>query len=425
MIKKQYFEGPFGEGYVKAVLPSGLEIYVMEKPMFDSCHALFGTKYGSIDTVFSKDGGEEVSVPEGIAHFLEHKLFESEEGDAFTLFAKTGASANAYTSFDRTCYLFSCGDNFYENLSILLKFVQHPFFTQETVEKEQGIIGQEIGMYDDNAGWRSMFNMLKNMYREHPVRIDIAGTVESISKIDASLLYKCYETFYNPSNMFICIAGNVDTDKVLKQIEEEIIYYPPVEIERKEFIEDEKVLETYVEQELSVAIPTFCYGLKQKISTPERSLKTKVCMSLLLELICGEASPLYARLVREGLINDEFGSEYFCGRGYATMIFEGESYNPKKVAEEINAEIERIKENGIDKKLFSAVKCGMYGDAVRRMGSVSGCAMSLVEAAVSGHELYEEIKLLKAVTAESVVKRLDSFSVENSVLSVIIPKEEK
>ena len=158
MIKKQYFEGPFGEGYVKAVLPSGLEIYVMEKPMFDSCHALFGTKYGSIDTVFSKDGGEEVSVPEGIAHFLEHKLFESEEGDAFTLFAKTGASANAYTSFDRTCYLFSCGDNFYENLSILLKFVQHPFFTQETVEKEQGIIGQEIGMYDDNAGWRSMFN---------------------------------------------------------------------------------------------------------------------------------------------------------------------------------------------------------------------------------------------------------------------------
>ncbi|MBQ8203584.1 MAG: insulinase family protein [Clostridia bacterium] len=425
MIKKQYFEGPFGEGYVKAVHPTGLEIYIMEKPNFDSAHAVFGTKYGSIDTVFSKDGGEEISVPEGIAHFLEHKLFESEEGDAFTRFAATGASANAYTSFDRTCYLFTCGDNFYENLKILLDFVQHPYFTQETVEKEQGIIGQEIGMYDDNAGWRVMFNMLKNMYSEHPVRIDIAGTVESIAQIDASLLYRCYETFYNPSNMFICIAGNVDADKILKQIEEEVIYYPPVEISRKEFIENESVANTYVEQELSVAIPAFCYGYKQKITTPERSLKTKVCMSLLLELICGEASPLYARLVREGLINDEFGSEYFCGRGYATMLFEGESTDPKRVAEEIDAEINRIRENGIDKKLFSAVKCGMYGDAVRRMGSVVGSAMSLVESAVSGQELYEEIKLLKSVTAESVVKRLVSFSRENSVLSVIVPKEEK
>ncbi|MBQ6714036.1 MAG: insulinase family protein [Clostridia bacterium] len=424
MIKKQYFEGPFNEGYVKAVHPSGLEIYIMEKPKFDSFHAVFGTRYGSIDTVFSKDGGEEVSVPEGIAHFLEHKLFESEEGDAFTRFAVTGASANAYTSFDRTCYLFSCSDNFYENLGILLDFVQHPYFTEETVQKEQGIIGQEIGMYDDSAPWRVMFNMLKNMYREHPVRIDIAGTVNSIAQIDSGLLYKCYETFYNPSNMFICIAGNVDTDRVLKQIEESIIYYPPVEISRKEFLEDETVAENYVEQKLSVAIPAFCYGFKQKITTPHRSLKTKVCMSLLLEIICGEASPLYARLVREGLINDEFASEYFCGRGYAAMIFEGESNNPKKVAEEINAEIERIRQNGIDKKLFSAVKCGMYGDAVRRMGSVSGSAMSLVEGAVSGYEIYEEIKLLKSVTAESALKRLDAFSEENAVLSVILPKEE-
>ena len=197
-----------------------------------------------------------------------------------------------------------------------------------------------------------------------------------------------------------------------------------MEISRKEFLENEKVVENYVEQELSVLVPAFCYGFKQKITTPHRSLKTKVCMSILLEIICGEASPLYARLIREGLINDEFASEYFCGRGYATMIFEGESTNPQKVAEEINAEIERIRKNGIDKKLFSAVKCGMYGDAVRRMSSVSGSAMSLVESAVSGHELYEEIKLLKSVTAESVVKRLDSFSAENAVLSVIVPKEE-
>ena len=160
----------------------------MEKAGFNSSYAIFGTKYGSIDTTFSVNG-EETTVPEGIAHFLEHKLFESEDGDAFSKYAKTGAYANAFTSFDRTCNLFSCSDKFYDNLDILLSFVQSPYFTEETVKKEQGIIGQEIRMYDDSPGWRVMFNMLTAMYRNHPVRIDIAGTVESIAEIDYDLLY--------------------------------------------------------------------------------------------------------------------------------------------------------------------------------------------------------------------------------------------
>ena len=219
MMKKQIFEGFADESYVKAVMPNGLQIYIMEKPQYSSSYAIYGTRYGSIDTKFSKDDSEMITVPEGIAHYLEHKLFEGEDGDAFSKYAKTGASANAFTSFDRTCYLFSCSDNFYENLDILLNFVQSPYFTKENVEKEQGIIGQEIRMYDDNPGWRVMFNLLKGMYHTHPVRIDIAGTVESIAQIDADLLYKCYETFYNPANMFICLVGNIDTDKTLKQIE--------------------------------------------------------------------------------------------------------------------------------------------------------------------------------------------------------------
>ena len=189
-MKKQIFEGFGEESYVKAVLDNGLEIYIMEKPQYSSSYAIYGTHYGSIDTKFSKNGSEMITVPEGIAHYLEHKLFEGEDGDAFSKYAKTGASANAFTSFDRTCYLFSCSDNFYENLDILLSFVQSPYFTKENVEKEQGIIGQEIRMYDDNPGWRVMFNLLKGMYHNHPVRIDIAGTVESIAQIDADLLYK-------------------------------------------------------------------------------------------------------------------------------------------------------------------------------------------------------------------------------------------
>ncbi len=424
-MKKQTFEGFADESYVKAVFDCGLEVYIMEKPAYNSSYAIFGTKYGSIDTKFSKNGGETVSVPEGIAHYLEHKLFESEDGDAFSKYAKTGASANAFTSFDRTCYLFSCSDKFYENLDILLEFVQSPYFTEETVQKEQGIIGQEIRMYDDSPSWRVMFNMLMNMYHCHPVRIDIAGTVESIAEINADLLYKCYETFYNPANMFICIVGNIDTDKALKQIESKIINRVPVQITRGEFDEPQKIVNNYVEQKLAVSMPMFCLGYKQKIATPYRRLKSKVCVSLLLETICGDSSPLYAQLMNEGLINDEFDFEYFNGNGYAAVIFEGESKDPRRVSELIKKEIARLRIEGIDKKLFSAVKCSMYGDAVRKFNSIEGLAMRLTECAMFNYNLFDEVKLLKTVSYDDVLKRLDVFCDENAVLSVINPLEDK
>lgn len=422
-MKRTVFESPTGHSYIKTEHPSGLQIYLMEMPQHTSAYAVFGTHYGSIDTRFSKNGGEVCSVPEGIAHFLEHKLFESEDGDAFNRFAETGAYANAYTSFDRTCYLFSCSDKFSENLGILLDFVQSPYFTAQTVQKEQGIIGQEIRMYDDSPGWRVMFNMLREMYSEHPVRIDIAGTVDSIAQITDSLLYQCYNTFYNPANMFLCIAGNFNAEEALKQIDAGIHKSEPVSIERGEFNEGEGVHSNYIEQELDVAMPTFCYGFKQKIATPERSLKTKLCVSLLLELLCGEASPLYARLIREGLINDEFGTEYFTGHGYAAIIFEGESRDPKRVAEEINAELRRIRNDGIDKKLFSAAKCSLYGEAIRRFDSVNETGGQLVECAMNGYGLFDELKLLKGLTAESIMKRLDTFDEASSVLSVINPRK--
>lgn len=423
-MKKEVFESEIGESYVKAVHSSGLEIYIMEKPQCSSNFAIFGTRYGSVDTAFSVDGGDTVTVPEGIAHFLEHKLFESEDGDAFAKYAKTGASANAFTSFDRTCYLFSCSDKFDENFDILLNFVQSPYFTEKTVSKEQGIIGQEIRMYDDSPSWRVMFNMLSAMYHNHPVRIDIAGTVQSISEITPEILYKCYETFYNPSNMFICVAGNVNADSILKKVDSAIINRAPKVIERCDPKEPDGIVSNYTEQRLAVAIPMFCLGFKQKIETPYRRLKSKVCISLLLEMLAGESSPLYARLIREGLINDEFGFEYFNGRGYAAVIFEGESRDPKRVAEEIKKEIARVREAGIDKRLFSAVKCALYGDAVRKLDSVESIAMQLTECAMFGYGFFDELRLLKTVTADDVYKRLDVFDDSNAVLSVIKPLEE-
>jgi predicted Zn-dependent peptidase len=422
-MKREIIESDFGESYVKAVLSSGLKIYILEKPQYNSSYAIFGTKYGSIDTCFSVNG-EETSVPEGIAHFLEHKLFESEDGDAFTKYAETGAYANAFTSFDRTCYLFSCSDKFYDNLKILLSFVQSPYFTEQTVKKEQGIIGQEIRMYDDSPGWRVMFNMLMAMYHNHPVRIDIAGTVESIAQIDHNLLYKCYNTFYNPANMFICIAGNVDTEQVLKQIKEGINPVEPVEITRIGSDEPEGIVKPLVEQSLEVAQPMFCFGYKEAVSKPECTVKEKICTALLLEIIAGDASPLYKELTDEGLINDEFSTEHFCGHGYSAFIFEGESKNPKLVAEKIRNEIERLKTEGIDKKLFSAIRCGMYGNAIRLFDSVEGIAMQMVDCAMLDSGLFDDVKYLKSVTADDVYKRLLKFEQDKAVLSVINPVEE-
>ena len=421
-MKKEFFESDIGESYIQATHSSGLEIYIMEKPKYNSAYAVFGTKYGSIDTCFSVNG-EQTSVPEGIAHFLEHKLFESEDGDAFTKYAKTGAYANAFTSFDRTCYIFSCTDKFYENLKILLSFVQSPYFTEQTVKKEQGIIGQEIRMYDDSPSWRVMFNMLGAMYHNHPVKIDIAGTTDSIAKIDHGLLYKCYNTFYNPSNMFICIAGNVDTEKVLKQIEEEINASIPIEIERINSEEPDSVVESFVEQKLDVAQPMFCFGFKESIEKAERSIKEKICTSLLIELIAGDATPLYKELINEGLINDEFSTEYFNGFGFATVIFSGESSSPEKVAEKIKAEVTRLKTEGIDKKLFSAVRRSMYGNAIRLFNNVEDIAMQFVDCAMFDHDLFDEIKYLKSVTVDDVCRRLSMLDIEKTVLSVINPSE--
>ena len=410
--------------YTYAILDNGLKVFLMEKPEFSGGYAIFGTKYGSIDTKFSKNGGEEINVPEGIAHFLEHKLFESEDGDAFSKFAKTGAYANAFTSFDRTCYLFSCSKNFDENLDILLSFVQSPYFTQETVNKEQGIIGQEIRMYLDSPPWRVLFNMLENMYEEHPVKIDIAGTEESIAKIDAKLLYECYHTFYNPANMFVCIAGNINATQVLEKIKASIKPCEKIEIKRGEFKEIKKVKSNYVSQNLEVASPLFCLGYKEILESDTATVKEKIVADILLEVLCGEASPLYRKLTDEGLINDEFSSEHFVGNGYSCIMIDGESSSPQRVREEIQKEIDRLANEGIDPELLEAVKRSAYSDAIKRFDSNESIVMGMVDLAINGGDLFGPINAIKETTTKDVIDRLKNLKKESSVLSVILPLKE-
>ena len=410
------------EKYYDIDHPSGLKILVLPKENYSSTYAIFATKYGSIDTMIQMKDGSFKEIPEGTAHFLEHKLFESEDLDAFERFAKTGASANAYTSFDRTGYLFSCSANFKKNLEILLDFVQNPYFTQATVEKEQGIIGQEIDMYKDVPDWEVMFNCLMNMYHNLPVRIDIAGTHESIAQISAETLYGCYDNFYNLHNMVLSVAGNVSVDEVIEVADKML---KPVEgkmAQRKVIDEPKEVVSPYVEEKLSVATPQFMFGFKENRDTPERTAKEEVTMEILLDMISGQSSELYRRLFDNKLINNSFGFEYFTGFGYSCVFFAGESTDPKAVADEIVKEIKSFRENGFDKAAFDRTKKKLYGRMIMGMNDVDGIANNMAISYFAGEDIFTDFEIYKTVTLEDVEELFKDTLDENySVLSVIKP----
>lgn len=409
------------DSYYEIDHSSGFKIFVYPKENYSSTYAVFGTKYGSIDTCFKKEGEKSFTeVPEGIAHFLEHKLFESEELDAFARYAKTGASANAYTSFDKTCYLFQCSGNFEDSLEILLDFVSNPYFTEQTVLKEQGIIGQEIRMYEDEPGWESLFVLLRAMYHNHPVRIDIAGTVESISHITADLLYECYDTFYNPANMALAVAGNVTVEQVLSIADKMLKPKESKKIERTFQVEPENVVKTYDERHLSVAMPIFAIGFKENVKTPERTLKESMVSNILLDILAGSTSSLYEEMLKDNLINTTFDTEYFEGYGYSAHIFNGESAEPEKVRERINEEITKVMKNGVDSETFQRIKKKHYGSLIMDFDSIDSIGNSLISAYFNNEGIYDQLKLLESITVEDVNNRLrTAFSIENSSMSVI------
>lgn len=413
------------EKYYEIDHKSGLKIFVMPKEHYSSAYAVIGTRYGSIDTKFKRSDREDfVTVPEGIAHFLEHKLFESEELDAFTRYAETGASANAYTSFDKTCYLFQCTDRFEDSLRILLDFVTHPYFTKETVEKEQGIIGQEITMYYDVPGWMSTFNLLKCLYKNHPVRIDIAGTVESISHITDKLLYDCYDTFYNLNNMALAVVGNVDVESVLSVCDEVLKKSADVKIERAFEQEPREIVKPYDEYYLSVGMPVFSFGYKEACKTPLRTVKELIEMNVLLEVLAGETSPLYTSLFEKGLINSSFSKEYFVGNGYESVIFDGESNNAGEVAEAINAEVENLRKNGFSDERFEAARRSLYGKEIMSYNDIDGVANSIIASCFGGFGAFDALDVYKNVKKSDIEKLLsEKLDEKYSALSVVKSKE--
>lgn len=405
---------------------SGLGVFVVPKKGFIKKYAIFGTRYGSVDNTFRPLGSDEkITVPDGIAHFLEHKMFEQPDGsNAFDLFSKYGANANAFTSFTSTCYLFSCTGHFTENLSHLLNYVQQPYFTDENVAKEQGIIGQEIRMYDDDPEWQVQFGLLKALYVNNPVKIDIAGTIESISHIDKDVLYTCYNTFYNPGNMVLCVAGDVDPDEVAALVEQHVrtgrasgrveSFYPD---------EPDHVAEKLREQKLDVSIPLFDVGFKDNApACGDALLKNEIAAKVLLKLLTGRSSKLYTDLYSEGLVNASFSTDLMIEPQFSCAIIGGESEDPMQVQRRLLTAIEGMKRDGIDKTAFARAKKALYGSFLRSFNDVEDIAGMMCRNLLGGVNPFSFKTVWDTVDIDFATQRLHRvFTEDNMAMSIIWP----
>lgn len=387
--------------FESAVLANGLTVRVHPMPGFTGVHAVYGTKFGSIDRAFTVDG-KRVELPAGIAHFLEHKMFENEEGDAFTLYAKTGANANAYTSFEKTCYIFSASNRAAENLDILLGFVARPYFTPATVEKEQGIIGQEIKQYDDSPDWRLMFAVNQCLYHTHPIREDIAGSVESIAQITPEILHACTDAFYRPQNMVLAVAGSVTMDEVLAACARAALPAKSGTVARDVPDEPLTVAEPYREFTMAIAKPMLGVGFKEQPPQEQDMLRTEILCDILTELVCGSMTPLYRLLYDEGLVSPGFSGDVLCVSGALSFLFGGETAEPERVRGLLLDEIARLQREGVDEELFLLCKNQLYGELVQDLENVEDVATTLAATFFRGRTPADEIETLASITLEEV-----------------------
>jgi len=400
---------------------SGLTVYVMPKADFTKSYASFSTHFGSVNSKFlDNETGEEYVVPDGTAHFLEHKMFEQPDGsNAFEQYSKTGASANAFTSFNNTSYIFSATDNFYESLEILLDFVSKPYFTDENVAKEQGIIAQEIKMYDDEPNWCVYFNLICAMYNNHPVKQSIAGTVETIAEIDKDVLYKCYNTFYNPSNMSLFVCGNVEIEKVMEVVDK--IITTPAQDKIKNIFpkEPDEVAKKYTEQIFPISAPFFMLGFKDTDVgyDGKELLKKELATEIILDIVVGKSSKLYNELYEQGLINNTFEYEYSGEKDYGYSIIGGETPDPERVK---NAILNSFKNTKITDEQFERAKRSAYGRYIRLFNNVENVSNTFVSYLFKNINLFDYEEVYKELTKEYIQNRFEKhFNEKNSALSVV------
>ena len=408
-------------------LQNGLTVMIIPKPGMKKKYMIWGTNYGSNDNKFIVPGEEEVTeVPNGVAHFLEHKLFEQEDGtNSLDTLTALGVNANAYTTNDHTAYLFECTDNFYEAMDELMDYVQHPYFTDENVEKEKGIIGQEIRMYDDYPDWRVYLNTLEAMYHENPIKIDITGTIETISKIDKDILYKCYNTFYHPSNMAIVIAGDFKPEELLEEVKRRLIKKDASgEIKRIYPEEKEEIVKPEIVQKLEVSNPIYTIGIKdvrnENTNNKNEIVKKHISMEILLNIIFGRSSKLYQELYKDGIIYGEPSLDYEFGKNYAHVLITGMSINPRKMYESFKQRVKELRNNGIDKNDFERLKKMIYGNYVREYNDVQDIARMFLSDYFKGICSFDYLEEIEGINVEYLNQVLkDVFKEEKMVLSIV------
>ena len=404
-------------------LDNGMTVIIIPKPNLDKKYIIWGTNFGSIDNRFiMPKTNEEVFIPDGVAHFLEHKLFEQPNGtNSLDTLMALGLDANAYTTNDHTAYLFECTNNFYEGLDELMDYVQHPYFTDENVEKEKGIIGQEIKMYDDEPSWRLYMNAMDCMYKENPIKIDIAGSIESISKITLDVLYKCYNTFYNPSNMIMAVCGDFEPEELLKEIKKRLVQkeeqgkikriYPAKEI---------AINKPYKEIVMEVSTPIFAIGYKDVEGMTEDIVKKHIAIEILLNMIIGKSSKTYKQLYESGDLLSKPDTDYEFSKEYAHILISGKSNNPIKIKESIENIVEEYLRNGLDEEQFNRSRKKIYGDYVVEYNNVGDIARMFLADRMKEINSFDYIEKFNEVTkefAEEVLKNV--FKRENMIMSVV------
>ncbi len=406
-------------------LENGMTVIIIPKNTTNKKYIIWGVNFGSIDNHF-KVNGEEVYIPDGVAHFLEHKMFEQENGtNSLDKLMALGIDANAYTTNDHTAYLFECTEHFYEGLDELMDYVQNPYFTDDNVEKEKGIISQEIRMYDDDPGWQLYMSVLDCLYKENPIKIDIAGTVDSIRKINKDTLYKCYNTFYTPNNMTLVVCGNFEPQEILKQIKDRLVkntiedkierIYPDIE---------QKINKKNIEKEMNVSMPLFAIGFKDIEGMNDEIVKKHIAIEILLNILVGKSSNLYKELYDAGTILEEPDMDYEFSKQYAHVVISGQSEKPEDIYNKLKKEIEEYVKNGLDSEHFERIKKKVYGNYVVEYNNISDISRMFLSDSMKNISSFDYIEQYNQVSRDYTQKIFEEiFNTDSMVMAIIKPKK--
>ena len=407
-------------------LDNGLTTIIIPKKGVRKKYIIWGTHYGSNDSKFIVPGENEVTeVPKGVAHFLEHKMFEQENGrNSLDVLSSLGVNANAFTTNTHTAYLYECTDKFYEALDEFMDYVQHPYFTDENVEKEKGIIGQEIMMYDDYPEWKVYLNTLEAMYHNHPVKLDITGTIETISHIDKDILYKCYNTFYNPANMCMVICGDFEPNQILEEVKKRLVAKNPQgEIKRIYENEEDTIVKDRIEAKMDVSIPLFTIGIKCEPKEQKEKVKHHISIDILLNMLIGESSDLYQELYKDGVILNMPSFEYDFTDDYAFILISGVARDPETLYAKLKDKIQEFKQNGLNEADFNRIKKMLYGEYVKEYNDVQSIARMFLSDFMKGVNSFYYLEEINGVDLSYSKQVLDKEFVEDKMVFSVVKKD--